>query len=540
MTDHDPNNAAAPPPAPAASSRWWARVGWKILVLVAVGAALRMARLGSLPPALFRDEAEKLMTAWSLLETGRDLSGNFLPLFINVFGVTTSAIYQYFAVPFVWLFGPNEWGARMPAATVGTITLAVNYLYMKRERGRDVAFWATAFLIMSPWHLAFSRWAQQGIFLPLLVAAAMLAWRLFLDGRRWALPLSAACFATAIYAYDVARVFVPLLMLALVAVYWREVLRRWRETLVAVVVFAATVAPVAHLMLSEPEAAQARFRAISIFQPGASGGQVLSAFLHNYFAHLMPPFLLVFGDAELRHGSGVGVVTATEMLAVCVWAFHALRNRRREDAVWLLWLLLFPVAASLTQVGVPHALRCIVALPLIQNMAGAGLSRFLERFRAGLFADASRHTAMLFIIIGFIPFATSYFVFYSSKSALNWQYGVKQALEELEPVTDRVDQVAFYRIVGGEYLVSAYAKIPPSQIQRSGLGETKFRMIPFDTDPAAVFARVPPATAVVSLPILQPPPGGASKLIYPHRAQLPVAAIYLTPELARRLAEAEQ
>ena len=536
---HTPQSepVALPSPAEAAGAAWWQRVGWKILLLVAIGAALRMVRLNSLPPALFRDEAEKLMNGWSLLETGRDLSQQWMPLFINVFGVTTSAIYQYLTVPFIWLFGVNEWSARLPAATVGTLTLAVNYAYMKRERGRDVAFWATAFLLISPWHITFSRWAQQGIFLPLALAAGMLCWRQFLNGRRWALPAAAVCFGLGIYAYDVARVFFPLFMLVLVAFYPRELWRRWRETLVAAVVFAVTVSPVAMLMLNQPAAAQARFSAISIFQSGASTGAIVSVFLHNYFSHLMPPFLLFFGDAELRHGSGVGVLTASEFIAMIAWGYYALRRRRREDAVWLAWFLLFPVAASLTREGVPHALRSIVAIPLMQNMAGAGLHQFLQRFQKGVFAEASRHTAMLYIIIGFIPFASSYFIFYASKSAFNWQYGVKQALEQIAPFSDSVDHVNFYKVVGAEYLISAYEKIPPRQIQRSGLQETKYRVLPFATTPDSVFASLPRGSAVISPVLLKIPPGGLSKIIYPHRGNQPMMTIYLDPVVAKRLSE---
>ncbi|PKO14132.1 hypothetical protein CVU37_14940 [candidate division BRC1 bacterium HGW-BRC1-1] len=537
-SDTQPEPVTAPSPTEAGPSRWWQRIGWKILILVAVGAALRMVRLDSLPPALFRDEAEKLMNGWSLLETGRDLSKHWMPLFIQVFGVTTSAIYQYCTVPFIWLFGVNEWSARLPAATVGTLTLAVNYAYMKRERGRDVAFWATAFLLISPWHITFSRWAQQGIFLPLALASGMLCWRQFLNGRRWALPAAAVCFGVGIYAYDVARVFFPLFMLVLVALYPRELWRRWRETLVAAVVFAVTISPVAMLMLNESAAAQARFNAISIFQPGASPGAVCSVFLHNYFSHLIPPFLLIFGDAELRHGSGVGVVTIAEFISMGAWAYYAVKRRRREDAVWLAWFLLFPVAASLTREGVPHALRAIVAIPLIQNMAGVGLHQFIQRFQKDVFAEASRHTAMLFIIIFFIPFASSYFIFYASKSAFNWQYGVKQALEEIAPFSGSVDQVSFYKVLGAEYLVSAYEKIPPSQIQRSGLQETKYRMLPFDTPPDEVFATLPPGSAVISPVMLKTPPGGLSKIIYPHRGNQPMMTLYLDAVVAKRLNEA--
>ena len=93
-------------------------------------------------------------------------------------------------------------------------------------------------------------------------------------------------------------------------------------------------------------------------------------------------------------------------------------------------------------------------------------------------------------------------------------------------------------MVGAEYLVSAYEKIPPSQIQRSGLQETKYRVLPFNTPPDTVFASLPPGSAVISPVMLKTPPGGLSKIIYPHRGNQPMMTIYLDPVVAKRLNEA--
>ncbi|GIX45055.1 MAG: hypothetical protein KatS3mg130_1463 [Candidatus Sumerlaea sp.] len=158
---------------------------WPLLGILTGALLLRVLFLGSLPPALFRDEAEKLYTAWCLATTGHDAEGRLLPLFIHVFGVTTSAVYQYAAIPFVWLLGLNEWSARLPAAVVGTLTVLFLWLWARRVYGELVANWAALLLALSPWHVVFSRWAQQGIFLPLWLAVGMWAWSNFLRGKRW-------------------------------------------------------------------------------------------------------------------------------------------------------------------------------------------------------------------------------------------------------------------------------------------------------------------------------------------------------------------
>ena len=50
----------------------------------------------------------------------------------TITGVTTSAIYQYLAVPFVALAGLNEWSARLPAAIAALGTSFLNWMLMRR------------------------------------------------------------------------------------------------------------------------------------------------------------------------------------------------------------------------------------------------------------------------------------------------------------------------------------------------------------------------------------------------------------------------
>src|SRR5690606_12913445 len=119
---------------------------------------------------------EKGLNAWFMLESGVDASGRPWPVFIEVFGVTTSAIYQYATLPFLIFPGLNEWTVRLPAATAGVTTVLVTWMLARRVWGWQAAAWAAGLLAISPWHVPLSRWAQQGVFLPLLFVLA--AWAL--------------------------------------------------------------------------------------------------------------------------------------------------------------------------------------------------------------------------------------------------------------------------------------------------------------------------------------------------------------------------
>lgn len=465
--------------------------------LVTAGLFLRVFRLADIPPALFRDEAEKACNAFAILRTGHDVSGNFLPIFINVFGVTTSAIYQYVCVPFVALLGLNEWSARLPAVLVALATMLLTYPLIRRERGREAALWGLAFLAFSPWHITFSRWAQQGIFLPFLLAGGMYALRLFLDGKRWMLPVCAALLALAIYAYDPARLFVPLLGLFVLGIYWRELLASWKWAIVALLAFALFVSPVAYLLLTQTSAAQARFNAITILQPGESVAEVVRRFASNYALHFSPGFLVLHGDSELRHGPGVGVLGAFEFIALICGVIVLLRRHRKADFVWLTWILFFPVAASLTRIGIPHALRTIVAIPALQIVAGIGVAEIAANLRVSRI-QPFRRAAALALLLSFLPFAYRYFGDYRVQSATNWQYGIKQAIDTLGTSPPKV---VFLNIFGGEYLAGFYGRLSPEEFRNGISGNGRFLFPPFGFPLERLQSQLPAGSAIVTVPL---------------------------------------
>ncbi|GAI80456.1 unnamed protein product, partial [marine sediment metagenome] len=69
---------------------------------------LRLFKLGDFPLSLNRDEAAIGYNAYSILKTGRDEWGEKLPLSFKSFGDYKMPLYIYFTVPFIKIFGLNE------------------------------------------------------------------------------------------------------------------------------------------------------------------------------------------------------------------------------------------------------------------------------------------------------------------------------------------------------------------------------------------------------------------------------------------------
>lgn len=506
------------------------------ILLVLLGAVVRTAWLDLVPPGIFRDEAEKAYNAYRLALTAHDANGHLLPLFIQVFGVTTSALYQYAAVPFMWLLGLNEWSARLPAATAGLATILLLFFLLKRERDIFTATFAALLLALSPWHIVFSRWAQQGIFLPLLLTSMMFCWRAWLDAQRsshkshFALPGAAALAALAMYTYDIARLFVPLLALGMCVVYRWELWSSKKQLLLSLAVFLVVLSPTVYLMTTQNAAAQARFRYVSILQPGASPFAIIKTFISNYAAHWSPEFLFLTGDRELRHGAGTGVLTWAEGLGLLIGIPILLVRRTKEDLVWVLWLLLFPVSASLTREGIPHALRAIVALPAMQAVAGIGWAALVNRLVPPR-QPLARAVFVVAAVAAFLPFAYRYYLpRYRAESAFSWQFGLKDALAILNQQHFARHPVYFHNIVGAQYLVPFYLKTPPSQFRESGFG--RYHYLPFRQpgDPPPSLPETPAAIVTVPGPYQWPFPASSIPISIAED-EPPVLLILMNPAL---------
>lgn len=525
-------------PPVTAASRWLPWAWFTLIILLA--AALRLFRLGDLPPAIFRDEAEKALNAWFLLTSGTDASGRPWPIFIEVFGVTTSAIYQYATIPFLALGGLNEWTARLPAATVGIATVALTWAVTRHLWNWQTATWAALFLAVSSWHVPLSRWAQQGIFLPFFFTIATLGLAKFLTTDKprtpW-LALTAATIGLAMYTYDPARLFAPLLALVALVLWYPVWIKNLRPVLIATVIFLLFLSPVLWLLLTQSEAATARFRYLSIAQPDMPLHQVFLQFLKNYAAHFSLDFLLKHGDPELRHGAGLGVLNPVEFLFALLAAVYAIRRRQRWPLFFLCWIILAPVPASLTREGIPHALRTQLALPAWQILAAFGLQSTIE-----LFPRSIRRRRIIIWASPALLLATTwnfciiYFGPYAHNAAFNWQYGVKQSLQYLSQPTTQNSDVLFYHVTGAEYIVPFHLQMTRPEFRRMIAGSTRYSFAHHPT-PMENWQETPPeAPRAIITPYGFPPiQGSYSVLIDAPQTSHPVMQINLSPALMEQI-----
>ena len=213
------------------------------LGLILVGAAVRLVWLGDVPLGLNQDEASIGYEAWALLEHGMDRHGYRYPVHFVSWGSGQNALYAYLAMPFIEFLGLNVLAVRLPQALLGVAALFAMYAVGRRLVDGRFALCALFVLAISPWHIMLSRWGLESNLLPVLVLFAFALLLRGLERPRCIVP-AFVFLSLALYAYGTAYVFVPLLMLGILAYGWRRHFADLRHWIVGLAAMALVALPI--------------------------------------------------------------------------------------------------------------------------------------------------------------------------------------------------------------------------------------------------------------------------------------------------------
>ena len=220
-----------------------------ILIMV-VGAVLRLYRLGEIPLGLQQDEASIGYDAYTLATYGIDRNGYHWPIYPITWGCGGgSPLLIYLNVISISLFGPSIRNLRMIPAVCGILTLALFYAVIRivmegRKFRNEMALLGAAFLAVCPWHVILSRWSLDCNIMPFNM---MLAFWLFMLGVRknsgFFYCLSSAAFALCMYSYGAATIVVPILLLVMCAYGLKIKALSWKRVISAAVTFIIVFLP---------------------------------------------------------------------------------------------------------------------------------------------------------------------------------------------------------------------------------------------------------------------------------------------------------
>lgn len=492
----------------------------QILILAGIlllAAFLRFYQLGVIPPSPDWDEAALGYNAYSVLQTGRDEYGVFLPRELRSFDDYKPPLYMYLAIPPVALFGLTLWAVRLPSAVMGILAVFGTFVFVRllfvttfnasesRKKGQKSAFpevvaLLSAFLLaISPWHLQFSRIAFEantGSALHILGVAA------FFLGLRYAalLPVSAFAFGLSLYAYHTERIFAPLLVLILTALWRRELFRNTKAVVIAVLVGIITVLPLVPVVMDTTAMTRLKgtsplsdqtvllMRSVEKIEEDRLSGDRFGELFDNrrivyaktlidgYISHFSLKWLFLTGDNDRHHAPDNGLMYLWELPFLLLGISLIWRRRDRVRGLVFGWLLIAPLAASPTS-GTPHAIRTLAVLPVLQIATAYGLlgawsavAGMVSKGRYVRFAAVSAVAGSAL----FMVFITAFY-FHMYYSQMNrefsqfWQYGYKQAVEYAEVNKHKYEKIVVSTVLEQPHMFFLfYTKYDPVRYQAEG------------------------------------------------------------------------
>lgn len=412
------------------------RLLFYISILI-IAVFLRVWRLDQSPVELFGDEIDVTIQANSLLYTGRDYLGHPLPISLTSFSESRLPFLMYTTVPFVKIFGLNEYGARMSSVLIGLCALVLFFCLSYRLYGRRVGTLVLVLGAFSPWWIHFSRWTNDNIGILVLATPAIY----FFIRRKYV--WSAILFALTFYTYSVSTIFIPLLVIGLFVIYHPHIRQLFVPAIAGLIILSLFIYSVVKDVGSN------RFAQISIFSDSSLNHDLVTRrsntpspwvkyfrnkpvfyaqeFLNDYLRSFSTEFLFFNGDPILRHSAGgMGMLYYFEIITLPLGVAWVVLNWRRKSARLIFWwLLIAPVSSALTKDGGNHAGRLIVMLPPLVCLSALGM-RFLVN-RKLLFVSI-----LILAAFNFAFFIYRYHVEWPRDSWRFWQYGYKEALAYLK------------------------------------------------------------------------------------------------------------
>src|SRR3989344_2586535 len=138
-----------------------------LILIISLAAILRFISLGENPIGFNDDEAAFGYNAYSILKTGRDEWGRFLPFpAFESFGDWKLVFYLYLVAASQLIFGLSEFSTRFPSALFGVMSVIITYFLAKElfkdlnwkfkignSLKLDIPTVAMLLLAISPWHI---------------------------------------------------------------------------------------------------------------------------------------------------------------------------------------------------------------------------------------------------------------------------------------------------------------------------------------------------------------------------------------------------
>lgn len=421
-----------------------------IIGLLVISFFIRIYKIDNL--SLFGDEIDVGYQAYSLLNTGKDYKGNFLPTYIQSLSESRAPLLIYTSIPGIKLFGLTEFGVRITPVIFGVLSIYLLYkLIFFLSSSFSLAFFSSLVMSLSPWHFHYSRTSfEVTLLLSLILFGVYLFQKFIQSSKAHYLYLAIISFGLTFYTYNTANIFVPLLVVFLILTNFKKVFSiKPKKIIISFGLTILLITPI-FLQIISGRAAN-RFGLISIFNDPKTISQIVdrrtsfsatnpnkerffynkitmwtTTFFQNYLEAFSPLILFNKGDiTNIRHNiPQFGLLFLSFVPLIFIGLIQSPKNKFRQ--LMFYWLIISPIASSLTTQGGHHPTRLFIMIPPLVYFVAQGILAL---------SSSKVFSKLLLIIISFTLiyeisfYYHEYFYRYPKDSFEYWNYGYKELIQ---------------------------------------------------------------------------------------------------------------
>lgn len=428
---------------------------------------VRFYKLDSIPPHLTPDEASLGYNAYSILNTGRDEHGKLFPLVFESFGDWKPGLYVYLSVIPVFFFGLNEFSTRFASALFGSLSPLLMFFIVKNLSRRKTVgllpYLAAIFMSITPWHIHFSRGAWEAqVSLAITLAGILFFLYSFKHGKF--IFLSSLMFALTLLTYQGAKLSTPIVVLSLLLVFRKKVFKIGiKNIIVAGALGLIVIFPIIQSVFTGQAGRLSVFSVFNFPRPeeytqnfiSQTNTEKVSLFynlyysenlhffrgiLGRFFNHFSYRFLFSEGDFQNpRHSAPyTGQLLIGFAPFLVMGLFSLARNFRvnKSHQFFSLWAVLSVLPSILSRDQV-HSVRAIALLVPLIYVTSIGVMVLLDFFKN--YRKAAMLATFCLIFATFGLYVDRYLIQLSELNSKYWQWGYKQAVQEIARVRGNGD-----------------------------------------------------------------------------------------------------
>lgn len=468
-----------------------------LFIILFVAVFFRAYSFPSNPPALDWDEVSMGYNAYSILKTGKDEFGNFLPLYFRSLDDNKLPLYTYITVGSIFIFGFNDFAVRFPSLLFGVATIVLLFfLTFELTKSRTVSFLTSLFIAILPWHVQFSRMALEANVALFFYTLGLLSFFYALKNKSYFFIISAVSFTLAMYGYLSMRIIVPLTTLLLLSFAWKSISFKDKYVKVAgIFVFIVVILLAKDMFLSGGHVRLSGTSVLNDYETFKQAEEEMlydgtqkinlprrffheiplftqgSLLIRGYLVHFSTDFLFFDRGQKYHHAPGVGLLYLWMIPFLPLGLYYLFKKYSKSTIILVVGLILIaPIPASIT-FDVPHATRVFMMSIPLTILVAIGV--------VGIFEDVKKKNIMLSIagsaVLAMLIFTSAFYFFHQYNVHLpyerssNWLYGRQELATYLMKEGSNYDKVVISPSLEWPYIfLLYYMKYDPKKYLAQG------------------------------------------------------------------------